>query len=315
MRNNTAKPIPCNGAGSPTRRWAVRICALLLAFQALPALALGPTDADGMPHVGQRARDNFIEYLYADDFKAFSISPGGGWAWVAGKNSADEARQAAVGNCESYSQLPCVLYAKNDELVFDRSGWKELWGPYSSAEQAENAKPGTRRGDRFPDLVFRNRQGQVETLSNYRGRITLVHFWGSWCPPCMRELPSLRRFYLDLREKLPDSVAVVILQVREPFEVSDQWVVDNDLEGLPLYDSGSTGIDDDRLRVAGGGTIRDREIANSFPSSYVLDSNGVVLFSHYGPIARWREYLPFFEDAAARMHGGLAAGGRGAPGK
>jgi len=45
----------------------------------------------------------------------------------------------------------------------------------------------------LPDL-----KGQVHTLDEYRGRVVLVNFWASWCPPCIQEMPVLEK----LRQQL-----------------------------------------------------------------------------------------------------------------
>ena len=92
---------------------------------------------------------------------------------------------------------------------------------------------------------------------------------------------------------------MIMLQVREPFETSLQWARENELADLPLYDSGVAGTGDSKLAITGAQAIHDRDIAMTFPTSYVLDKQGVVIFSHQGPISDWGEYLPFFEDTAS----------------
>jgi hypothetical protein len=91
---------------------------------------------------------------------------------------------------------------------------------------------------------------------------------------------------------------MILLQVREPFDEAQSWAEDHGFAGLPLYDSGSTGSDDTNLVLGDGQRIEDRNIARVFPSSYVLDRNGIVLFSNFGPVDDWLEYLPFFVHAA-----------------
>ena len=68
---------------------------------------------------------------------------------------------------------------------------------------------------------------------------------------------------------------------------------------LPLADSGSQGEGDTNLRLADGKTLADREIARAFPTSYVLDKHGLVIFSHVGPVHDWPQYEAFLRDAAA----------------
>ena len=42
-----------------------------------------------------------------------------------------------------------------------------------------------------PDVEFRTVEGGVARLSDYAGQIVLLNFWGTWCPPCLVEIPHL----------------------------------------------------------------------------------------------------------------------------
>lgn len=268
-----------------------------LAFFSAPTVASPQSEADAIPHVNATARENYLAYTYAGQHKAFAIAPGGAWAWSADALSEGEAERQALSRCRANTRQECILYALNGRVVFDAKRWSGLWGPYSTKQQAREAGTGVRIGQRFHDLAFKDSAGRPLTLSGLRGKVVIVHFWGSWCPPCMRELPSVKRLHELLSAKLPGKVAFVLLQAREPFGRSRQWVEDNDLTGLPLYDSGTSGEKDTALSLANGENIEDRKIAPVFPSTYVLDKNGVVVFTHYGPITDWREYAPFFKHA------------------
>jgi RNA polymerase sigma factor (sigma-70 family) len=46
-----------------------------------------------------------------------------------------------------------------------------------------------------PELSFQRADGSTGTLAKYRGHYTIVHFWASWCAPCMQQLPALRRLH------------------------------------------------------------------------------------------------------------------------
>jgi hypothetical protein len=72
-------------------------------------------------------------------------------------------------------------------------------------------------------------------------------------------MPDLQRVQQAMAQR--PSIAFVILQAREKFEVSRQWAEKQNI-ALPLADSGSTGDEDATFRLAGGGRIKDREIAN-----------------------------------------------------
>jgi thiol-disulfide isomerase/thioredoxin len=286
---------------SPNLR-ALLFCLAFCLTGALPesGRAAAFNDADAIPHVSQRARDAYSqEFLTARAHRAFAIAPGGGWAWTSGQESAQAAGEVALRECQQPTGQRCLLYALDDRLVFSREQWVAMWGPYKTAQQAAVAPGGTQVGERFPDLAFTTPAGVKQSVSSLRGKLVLVHFWGSWCPPCLRELPSLDLLQQILDDRLPDDVVMVLLQLREPIATSRSWVKRNGFNALRLYDSGAGGEEENLLRTVAGEKIADRNIARVFPSSYVLDRNGIVVFSHVGTISDWSEYLPFFENAAA----------------
>ncbi|MDP2792621.1 MAG: redoxin domain-containing protein [Sulfurisoma sp.] len=264
----------------------------LAAMLALPAWAGVPP-----PHLDSEGQAEYREFIKAPEHRAFAIAPGGAFGWVAEKGARDEAEAEALARCQANTKQKCVPYAVDRRTVFDARRWPKLWGPYVTAEQARRAPAGREVGQRFPDLAFVAASGGKSNVGALRGKVAILHFWGSWCGPCRREMPDLQKLYERIRGRR--DVALVLLQTRERFDVSRRWAAGQGI-GLPLYDSGSNGEADDRFRLSDGGNIRDREIAARFPTTYVLDRHGVVVFSHVGPVHDWRQYEAFILDVAAR---------------
>lgn len=270
----------------------------LQAGAALFALAIASlASAATPPQLAANGRNDYGAYLTARDHRAFAIAPGGAWAWKGEAATRGDAEEAALAACRDNTAQKCVLYSVDGKTVFDAKAWPQLWGPYADAGKAQRAAVGQRPGERFPDLAFASPDGRKLAISVLRGKVLVVHFWGSWCGPCRREMPELQKLHESLKNR--SDVAFVLLQVRENFGAAQQWAAAQKLR-LPFFDSGSTGSNDKWLRVADGSRIDDREIAMTFPTTYVLDKRGIVVFSHVGPVPDWSEYREFLLDAAQR---------------
>jgi thiol-disulfide isomerase/thioredoxin len=261
------------------------------------AVAPAVVAAAAPPHLDADGQAEYRAFLEAPAHRAFAVAPGGAFGWSAEKGAATEAEAEALARCQANTRQKCVPYAVDRQTTFDAAAWPKLWGPYLSGDQAKRAPVGRELGQRFPDLAFSTAGGAKKNVGSLQGKVTILHFWGSWCGPCRREMPDLQKLHEKIRGR--GDVALVLLQTRERFEVSQRWAAGQGIR-LPLFDSGSSGEGDDQFQLAGGGRIRDREIAARFPTTYVLDKRGVVVFSNVGPVHDWRQYEPFILDAAAR---------------
>lgn len=270
---------------------------LAACLSAAPAMAAGLNDAEVVPHLDTHGKGGYKNFLSAGRHRAFAIAPGGSWGWKAGEETAGAAIEAATDACQRNVEQPCVPYAVDDKIVFDARGWSTLWGPYLNRAEAAKAKYGKQRGDRFFDLAIRSPAGKPLKLSDLHGKVVVVHFWGSWCTPCRREMPDLQKVHKALGTS--SGVELVLLQMREDFSTARLWAQQQGLS-LPLHDSGVKEMGTEVLTLASGQTMRDRNVAVAFPTTYVLDRHGIVVFSHVGPISGWLEYLPFLRDVAKK---------------
>ncbi len=52
-----------------------------------------------------------------------------------------------------------------------------------------------------PQFELRDLNGRMVRLSDYRGKVVLINFWATWCPPCRAEMPDLVRFQRQYRKR------------------------------------------------------------------------------------------------------------------
>jgi len=71
-------------------------------------------------------------------------------------------------------------------------------------------------GNTAPDFTLPDLQGEIVTLSSFKGNFVVIHFATTWCPFCNAEAPHLEQLSQDYKKK---GVQVLIVDVKEPVEL------------------------------------------------------------------------------------------------
>ena len=80
-------------------------------------------------------------------------------------------------------------------------------------------KPKT--GQLAPDFEVTTIKGDKFHLSEHRGKYVLVHFWATWCGPCVRSMPMIKDFHTELSEKNKDFVFISLSSDRGEYVMKD----------------------------------------------------------------------------------------------
>jgi cytochrome c biogenesis protein CcmG, thiol:disulfide interchange protein DsbE len=127
-----------------------------------------------------------------------------------------------------------------------------------------------RIGTIAPDFTVKDSDRSI-TLTQFRGKIVVLNFWATWCPPCVDEMPSLAQ----LQQKMKDKGVVVLgVSVDEDGNAYHQFLKDHGIDFLTVRDPSQKSND---LY----GTFK-------FPETYIIDRNGILRRKFIGEVD-WSE--------------------------
>jgi peroxiredoxin len=109
------------------------------------------------------------------------------------------------------------------------------------------------------------------TLTDYRGKVVVLNFWATWCPPCVEEMPSL----VELQQRLKDKgVTVLAVSLDADEGAYHKFLKDH---GVNLI------------------TVRDPDLKSSdlygtfkYPETYIIDRSGILRRKFIGAV-NWND--------------------------
>lgn len=123
--------------------------------------------------------------------------------------------------------------------------------------------PKLKPGDAAPAFKVTDTNGQELSLEKLEGKVVLLHFWATWCGPCMGQMESLKA---DLAKYSPEDVAIVFISLDYDQEAFDDAVTELELPGFNVLSN--AGI---------GGDLPKAYAVNGIPFDIIIDSNKKVI--------------------------------------
>lgn len=108
------------------------------------------------------------------------------------------------------SPITPLMLEKEIFYIFDKEYAKTLAGivspklekhPYNISFQNTIKALDLRVGGELPNIILKLANGEKKYLNDYRGKYVVLDFWASWCGPCIREIPHLKKIYDDYASK------------------------------------------------------------------------------------------------------------------
>ena len=132
-------------------------------------------------------------------------------------------------------------------------------------------------GRRAPDFTVQDSDRTV-SLHDLRGKVVVLNFWATWCPPCVQEMPSL----VAMQAQMKDRISVLAVNVDYDGDTYHHFLRDHNVNLLtvrdPLKDE-----DTSKLGATRYGTTRLYG-TNGYPETYIIDAQGIIRRKFIGPV-------------------------------
>ncbi|MCE5258225.1 MAG: TlpA family protein disulfide reductase [Chloroflexi bacterium] len=117
------------------------------------------------------------------------------------------------------------------------------------------------------DFALSDLDGNTVWLSDYSGKVVIISFWATWCPPCQAEIPELVELYPALQA---DGVVILAVNFQETADTVDAFAQEMNMNFPVLLDTQGY------LAYVNG--------VRALPTSLFVDRQGVLRYSYMGSL-------------------------------
>lgn len=116
-----------------------------------------------------------------------------------------------------------------------------------------------------PDFELKDIDGSIHKLTDYRGKVVIVNFWATWCPPCRFELPSMERLWQKTKDR---GVMMLAINLGEDADTIFTFTSDYPVSFPLLLDPDSS--------------VTKEYSVLGIPTSYVINPQGQIIYRAVG---------------------------------
>ena len=115
-------------------------------------------------------------------------------------------------------------------------------------------------GQKAPDFSIKDQQGRLVKLSDHRGKVVFLNIWGTWCLPCIKEMPSMEVLNNKYKDRKFQMMAV---SVDNDWDVVNEFYKEHKLT-LPAF-------------LDPGHQVSNLYKVFKYPETFLIDGNGYVV--------------------------------------
>jgi len=151
---------------------------------------------------------------------------------------------------------------------------------------------------RLQDLCMLDPAGRLASTADLRGKVLFLHWWGSWCSPCRRELPELAAMESEL--KSDDSIRFVFMNGLEHNDRSLAFLKNEKLT-VSQYNSLNMSRAERNMYRTDGTPVSLNDLGiKLYPQTWIVSRGGLIVKFFAGENSNWRWWKSYVVDEAKK---------------
>lgn len=132
------------------------------------------------------------------------------------------------------------------------------------------------------DFALKTLEGKTVKLSDFKGKIVIIDFWATWCPPCRKGVPDL----VDLQKTYSKDLVIIGISLDQDKTIKDlKPFIQNYGINYPVV-------------LGDAKVVQDYGGVNAIPTSFIVDQKGFIIDTHVGLVPK-----SVYEDKIKKLLG------------